>query len=305
MQDILYSSAHEIAAAIRQREVSASEVVAAHLAHIRTRNPALNALVTLEEEAASRRARLADEALTRGEVWGPLHGVPLTLKDCLAVAGMRTTAGFPPLADYVPSEDATVTARLRAAGAIILGKTNVPVLASDAQTTNPLFGRTNNPWNISRTPGGSSGGAAAAVAAGLVPLEIGSDLGGSIRIPSHFCGVFGLKPTEHRVSIAGHIPDLPGVLAVCASWAWLDRMRGTLRICHWRSESSPVPTVAILKFHRCQCQSGLRPRCGIYGLHGRRRFRAFPWRRISGAASSDWRQLKPPRRGGGGEAAAD
>ena len=210
MQDIVYSSAHEIAAGIRRREVSVSEVVAAHLAHIRTRNPALNAIVTLEEEAASRRARLADEALARGEVWGPLHGVPLTLKDCLAVAGMRTTAGFAPLADYVPSADATVTARLRAAGAIILGKTNVPVLASDAQTANPLFGRTNNPWNLSRTPGGSSGGAAAAVAAGLVPLEIGSDLGGSIRIPSHFCGVFGLKPTEHRVSIAGHIPDLPG-----------------------------------------------------------------------------------------------
>jgi amidase len=182
MQDIVYSSAHEIAAAIRRTEVSASEVVAAHLAHIRTRNPALNAIVTLEEEAASRRARLADEALARGEVWGPLHGVPLTLKDCLAVAEcddrVSTTRG------YVPSEDATVTARLRAAGAIILGKTNVPVLASDAQTTNPLFGRTNNPWNLNRTPGGSSGGAAAAVAAGLVPLEIGSDLGGSIRIPS-------------------------------------------------------------------------------------------------------------------------
>jgi hypothetical protein len=171
MQDIVYSSAHEIAAAIRRTEVSASEVVAAHLAHIRTRNPALNAIVTLEEEAASRRARLADEALARGEVWGPLHGVPLTLKDCLAVAGMRTTAGFPPLADYVPSEDATVTARLRAAGAIILGKTNVPVLASDAQTTNPLFGRTNNPWNLNRTPGGSSGGAA-------VDADAGSGNGG-------------------------------------------------------------------------------------------------------------------------------
>ena len=150
----------------------------------------------------------ADEALARGEVWGPLHGVPFTLKDAHATAGMRTTTGFPPL-DHVPHEDSTVTARLKAAGGILIGKTNVAEMLADSQSNNPIFGRTNNPWNIERTPGGSSGGAAAALASGMTPFEIGTDLSGSIRIPAHFCGLFGLKPTEHRVSLAGLIPGLP------------------------------------------------------------------------------------------------
>jgi amidase len=123
---------------------------------------------------------------------------------------MRTTAGHPPLASYVPEEDGAVAARLKAAGAIIVGKTNVPELLADFQSDNPLFGRTNNPWNLERTAGGSSGGACAALASGMTPLETGSDYAGSIRIPAHFCGVFGLKTTEHRVSMAGHIPGLPG-----------------------------------------------------------------------------------------------
>ena len=210
MPDIVFSTATALARAIRERQVSVLEVLEAHLAHIARHNPRLNAIVTLDEEGARQRARAADDALARGEIWGPLHGVPLTLKDVHSVARMRTTAGFEPLAGYVPTNDGTVAARLRSAGAIIIGKTNVPALAADFQTQNLIFGRTNNPWNLNRTPGGSSGGAAAAVAAGLVPLEIGSDIGGSIRIPAHFCGVYGLKPTEHRVSVAGHIPDLPG-----------------------------------------------------------------------------------------------
>jgi amidase len=209
MDDLVFASATELAAWIRQRQVSATELVDAYLARIARYNPSLNAIVTLDEERARKRAREADAALARNETWGPLHGVPITLKDGHSVAGMRTTAGFEPLADYVPHEDGTVAARLKGAGAIIMGKTNVPVLLGDAQTDNPIFGRTNNPWDLERTPGGSGGGACAAVAAGLVALEIGSDLGGSIRIPAHFCGVFGLKPTEHRVSWAGHIPDLP------------------------------------------------------------------------------------------------
>jgi amidase len=166
--------------------------------------------VTLDAERARARAAEADQAAARGEWWGPLHGVPFTLKDAHATAGVRTTSGFPPLAGHVPPADGTVAARLKAAGGILMGKTNVPVLLGDpGQTNNPIFGRTNNPWNLERTPGGSSGGAAAAVAAGLTPFDIGTDLSGSVRIPAHFCGVFGLKPTEHRVSLAGLLPGLP------------------------------------------------------------------------------------------------
>jgi amidase len=207
MQDIVFSSTTQLATAIRAGHVSATEVLEAHLAQIATHNPTLNAIVTMDAEQAHKRVRAADEALARGELWGPLHGVPFTLKDAYATAGMRTTTGFPPL-DHVPLVDSTVTARLKAAGGILLGKTNVAMLLADYQTTNPIFGRTNNPWNIERTPGGSSGGAAAALAAGMTPFDIGTDLSASIRIPAHFCGVFGLKPTEQRVPLTGLIPGL-------------------------------------------------------------------------------------------------
>src|SRR5215467_9674156 len=208
--DIVFSSTTQLATAIRAGHVSATEVLEAHLAQIDKHNPALNAIITMGAERAHERAREADEALARGEIWGPLHGVPFTLKDAPATAGMRTTTGFPPLADYVPTVDSTVTARLKAAGGILVGKTNVAMMLADYQSNNPIFGRTNNPWNIERTPGGSSGGAAAALAAGMTPFEIGTDLSGSIRLPAHFCGVFGLKPTEHRVPLTGLIPGLPG-----------------------------------------------------------------------------------------------
>lgn len=208
--EILFLSASEIAKKIREREISAEAVVETHLKHIAQHNPALNAIVTSNEPNARRRAKEADEALEQGEVWGPLHGVPITIKDSLETEGLRTTSSFKPLADHIPRQDATVVARMRAAGAVILGKTNMPMLAGDVQTNSPLFGVTNNPWDLSRTPGGSTGGGAAAVAAGLSPLEIGSDIAGSIRIPSHFCGVFGLKPSEHRVPLTGHIPEPPG-----------------------------------------------------------------------------------------------
>src|SRR6266536_3917438 len=207
--DIVFSSTTQLAAAIRAGHVSATEVLEAHLVQIDKHNPALNAIVTMDAERAHERAREADKALTRGQVWGPLHGVPFTLKDAHSTAGMRTTTGFPPLADYVPQEDSTVTARLKAAGGILIGKTNVAVMLADFQSNNPIFGRTKNPWNIERTPGGSSGGAAAALTSGMTPFEIGTDLSGSIRIPAHFCGLFGLKTTENRVSLAGLIPGLP------------------------------------------------------------------------------------------------
>ncbi len=205
--ELVFSSVTELAAAIRERRFSATEVLEAHLAQIDSHNTALNAVVILDADSARRRAREADEALARSEVWGPLHGVPHTLKDCHATAGMRSTVGFPPFADHVAKEDGTVAARLKAAGAILVGKTNVATLLGDYQSSNPLFGRTNNPWNVDRTPGGSSGGAAAALASGMTPFEIGTDMSASIRIPAHCCGVFGLKPTEHRVSLHGGFPD--------------------------------------------------------------------------------------------------
>ena len=207
INDPIFSNVSQWAEAIRNRRISASEVLRIHLAQIDKFNPTLNAINLTDAEKALERARAADEAIARGEFWGPLHGVPFTLKDAHCTAGMRTTVGFPPFADYVPEEDSTVAARLKLAGGNLIGKTNVATMLGDYQTNNPLFGRTNNPWNVHRTPGGSSGGAAAALAVGMTPFEIGTDLSGSIRIPAHFCGVFGLKPTERRVPLTGLIPN--------------------------------------------------------------------------------------------------
>ena len=239
MRDLVFRSACALAGIIRQREASAEEVLEAHLRQIATHNQPLNAVVTLDEEGARRRAREADETLARGGVWGPLHGVPVTVKDCFETAGVRTTSGFPLLKEHVPTEDATVVARLRAAGAIVMGKTNLALLATDWQTNNPVFGRTSNPWDLSRTPGGSSGGSGAAVAAGLSPLDVGSDIGGSIRVPAHFCGIYGFKPTEHCVPSTGHIPDwcIPGVtprgsVRHMGVYGPLARCIADLRLCH-------------------------------------------------------------------------
>jgi amidase len=219
MRDPVFSTTTRLAAAIRGRDVSATEALEAHLRQIDKHNPALNAIVTIDAERARTRAREADDELARGRTWGPLHGVPFTLKDAFATAGVKTTVGFPPLAGFVPADDSAVAARLKAAGAILIGKSNVAELLADFQTNNPVFGRTNNPWNLARTPGGSSGGAAAAVASGMTPFEIGTDLSASIRLPSAYCGVFGLKPTERRVAMTGVVPDprgTPRVLRVMA-----------------------------------------------------------------------------------------
>ena len=205
-----FAAALELAAAIRGRRLAAEELVELSLERISRHNGALNAICTLDEAGARRRAKRADEALARGELWGPLHGVPMTIKDALETAGLRTTGGHPPLAGYVPSSDAPAVARLRAAGAILLGKTNVPPLSADYRADNPIFGRTNNPWDLERTPGGSTGGGAAAVSAGLSAFDVGSDLAGSVRTPAHFCGLFALKATEGRIPNAGHIPEPPG-----------------------------------------------------------------------------------------------
>lgn len=210
MDKVIFWPAHAMAEAIRRRDVSSVEVLEEHLSRVSKLNPALNAVISLDVERARARAGAADAALSRGEHWGPLHGVPLTIKDSFATEGLRTTFGHRLMSRHIPKRDATVVARVREAGAVIFGKTNIPEVAFDWQTDSPIFGRTNNPWDLSRTPGGSSGGAAAAVAAGLSPLDIGSDAVGSIRVPAHFCGIFGFKPTLQRVSGAGHMEISPG-----------------------------------------------------------------------------------------------
>jgi amidase len=207
--DIVFSSTVDLAAAIAARRISAVEVLDAHLAQIDSHNGAVNAVISLDREAARSQAKKADAALARGEAFGPLHGVPFTLKDMHETSGMKTTVGFPPFADYVARQDSPVVARLKAAGGVLMAKTNVATMLSDWQSNNPLFGRTGNPWNLQRTPGGSSGGAAAALCAGMTPFDVGTDMQDSIRLPASFCGVYGLKPTEHRVSLAGAFPD-PG-----------------------------------------------------------------------------------------------
>lgn len=198
--------ATELALLIRSGEVSSMELVDLYLERNARLGPSLNAIVTLDEENARGRAREADAALADGIVWGPLHGVPVTVKDVFDTAGLRTTGGSERLSDHLPSEDAVVVSRYRAAGAVVLGKTNVPVDSADWQTFNPIFGQTNCPWDLSRTPGGSSGGSAVALSAGLTGLELGSDAAGSIRVPSSWCGVYGLKPSHGIVPLRGRTP---------------------------------------------------------------------------------------------------
>lgn len=212
-QSIVTASATELVAALRDRTLSSRELLETFLARIDELNPSLNAFVTIDVERALDAARAADEATARGTATGALHGLPMTIKDAIETAGLRTTAGAPEMADYVPARDADAVARLRAHGAVIFGKTNLPVFAMDWQTYNPVVGTTNNPWDTTRTPGGSSGGAAVAVATGMTGLELGSDIRGSLRQPAHNTGVFALKPTFGIVPVRGHIPGPPGTLS--------------------------------------------------------------------------------------------
>src|SRR5919205_1216370 len=212
MDEIIYASASELARAIRAREVSSSEVVEAHLARIEEVNPRLNAVVHLTADAARRRAREADEAVARGEEWGPLHGVPVTIKDAFETAGVVSAGGTSGRASYMPETDAAGVARLKSAGAVVLGKTNVPEISLAFESDNLVYGRTHNPYDPARTPGGSSGGEAAAIASGMSPLGLGSDAGGSIRVPAHFCGIAGIKPTSGRTPRTGHFPPMGGLL---------------------------------------------------------------------------------------------
>ena len=205
MTDLIYSSATSIAQSIRDKEVSSVEVVQAHLDRIGEVNDKLNAVVCLCADRAMDEARESDEALARGDAIGALHGVPMTLKDSLDTKGVVTTGGTTGRRDFVPERDATVTARLRAAGAILMGKTNTPELTMAGETDNSVYGRTNNPFDLERSPGGSSGGAGAIITTGGSPFDIGSDTGGSIRMPAHLCGIAGIKPNSGRVPRTGHI----------------------------------------------------------------------------------------------------
>ena len=205
-EEICYATATELAEHIRNKALSPVEVMRAHLERIEAVNPRLNAIVTLADGAMDR-ARQAEDAVMSGELWGPLHGVPFTAKDSVDAEGVRTTRGSKFFENHVPSADATAIARLKDAGGIFLGHTNVPEFVFWFETDNRVFGRTQNPWNQARTSGGSSGGEAAALAAGLSPLGIGSDLACSIRQPAGHCGVVGLKPTHGRVPLTGHWPD--------------------------------------------------------------------------------------------------
>ena len=205
------SSAVAITAALRSKDVSARELLETYLERIdRLDRGGVNAVVTLDAERARKAAQAADDARARGEMIGPLHGLPMTIKDAIATEGLRSTGGAVELAQHVPVIDAPAVARLKAAGAIVFGKTNLPRWCSDAQTSNELFGTTNNPWSGAHVPGGSSGGSAAALAAGLTGAELGTDIGGSVRAPAHCCGVYALKPSYGVVPNLGYLDHVDG-----------------------------------------------------------------------------------------------
>ena len=229
MSELARLSATRLAEMIRGREVSPVEVLNVYLARIEKVNPSLNAIVTLAPDCLER-ARELEALVMKGGLLGALHGVPVTIKDTFDVEGLRSTSGSRVRAGRIAEQDAYAVAQLRAAGAIILGKTNVPEMALTYDSENAVFGRTNNPHDLSRTPGGSSGGEAAAVAACLSPFGLGSDLVGSIRIPAHFCGVFGLKPGAGVVEGAGHCPEMIGSLREAASFGPLARSVEDLRL---------------------------------------------------------------------------
>src|SRR5213082_211977 len=214
MNDLTFLPAVQMAEQIRHRKISPVELVEAHLRKIKKLNPVLNDFVQVDAEGAFRQAREAEVAVRRGAKLGALHGVPVSIKISIEVAGFRCEAGTKLRQGYVARGDAPLVSRLRKAGAIIVGVTNTPELLMAWETDNLLYGRTNNPWDLTRTPGGSSGGEAAAIASGMSAGGVGSDGGGSIRVPAHFSGICGLKPTPGRVPISGHWPESAGPFAL-------------------------------------------------------------------------------------------
>jgi amidase len=242
MADSPYASASEHATSIREQAVSCQSLAELYVGRIRQFNPALNAIVISNEADAIRTARERDDDLRQHVVRGPLHGVPVTVKESFNLTGFKTTVNFPQLKNNVATADALVVRRLKEAGATILGKTNIPTMLSDYQSFGPLYPTANNPFDVTRTPGGSTGGGAAALAAGLTALEIGSDIGGSIRVPAHFCGVFGLKPTENAAMHGeGHVPPGPnsrGGFVAMASMGPLARSMADIELA-WKIINQP------------------------------------------------------------------
>jgi amidase len=246
-EHLAYASASELLQRMDKREVSSRDLLEMFISRIASQNPRINAVVATGYAEARQKADAADRARNRGESWGALHGLPMTLKDTFEVVGMACSAGDTKLKNHIPKTNSTVAQRLLDAGAIIFGKTNVPWQARDFQSYNRIYGATLNPWDVTKSPGGSSGGSAAALAAGLTAVEVGSDLSGSIRIPSHYCGVCGHKPTFGAVPLHGHIPgppltvsghdlwvagplgrsvdDLELVMGVVAESGWLEKAR--------------------------------------------------------------------------------
>ena len=214
MNELTFLSAVEMALKIREKKISPVELADAHLAKIERLNLKLNAFVHVDADQARREARAAEASAMKGEALGPLHGVPISIKSCLEVAGLRCESGTRLRAGHIAEQDAPLVARLRQAGAIVLGVTNTPELLMAWETDNTLYGRTNSPWDVERTPGGSSGGEAAAIAAGMSAGGVGSDGGGSIRVPAHFSGICGLKPTPGRIPSTGHFPASGGPFAM-------------------------------------------------------------------------------------------
>ncbi len=211
MTDYAFSSASELVAAIKDKKISSAELTDLYISRIEKYDGEINAIVVRDFDRARDAAKAADAALSQGVDLGPLHGLPMTIKEAYDVEGLATTWGIPALADNIARSDSATAKHLKSAGAHLMGKTNVPINLGDFQSFNEIYGTTNNPWDLTRTPGGSSGGSSAALAAGLTGLEAGSDIGGSIRNPAHFCGVYGHKPTWGIISDAGHAP--PGGVA--------------------------------------------------------------------------------------------
>jgi len=211
MLSLPFRSAKQLASLIRHKKIGCLELLDLYLKRGEQYNPKLNAIIFKDVDGARKRARQADKALSKGEVWGPLHGVPMTIKESYDVTGMPTTWGVPQYKDNYPPKNALAVDRFLKAGVVLFGKTNVPLYLADWQSFNEIYGTTNNPWDVTRVPGGSSGGSAAALAAGLTGIESGSDIGASIRDPAHYCGVYGHKPTYGICSPRGQA--LPGVVA--------------------------------------------------------------------------------------------
>jgi Asp-tRNA(Asn)/Glu-tRNA(Gln) amidotransferase A subunit family amidase len=271
MDELTFLSATKMAERIRHRKMSPVELVGAHLEQIERLNPRLNAIISLDRVRAQAEARAAEAAVMRGDSVGPLHGVPVTIKSSIDVAGLRAECGSKLRAGYVATRDAPLVGRLRRAGAIILGTTNVPEMLMAYETDNLLYGRTNNPWALDRTPGGSSGGEAAAIAAGCSAGGVGSDGGGSIRVPAHFSGICGLKPTPGRIPASGHFPASVGPFAHLGVVGPMARTVGDLEIL-FRVMAGPDigdTSAAPVAFRRLSEEEARRIRIGYFEDDGR------------------------------------